>query len=40
MIKNTNKIISDFRDNSDLIIFVKITFKKDYSNQPKNSKLF
>lgn len=40
VIENTNKKISEFRKKSDLIIFVRIAFKEDYSNQPKNSKLF
>jgi len=40
IIENTNNNIANFRINWDLIIFVKITFKEDYSNQPKNSPLF
>ncbi len=40
IISNTNEKIKEFKKNWDLIIFVKITFKQDYSNQPKNSPLF
>lgn len=40
IIWNTNEQIKSFRNNWDLIIFVKIWFKSDYSNQPKNSILF
>ncbi|PID84367.1 isochorismatase [Candidatus Gracilibacteria bacterium] len=40
VIENTNKKIEEFRKNNDEVIFVKIQFKEDYSNQPKNSPLF
>lgn len=39
-IENINLKIQEFRETNEIIIFVKIEFKKDYSNQPKNSPLF
>jgi len=39
-IANINQAISAFRNNNDLIIFVKVWFLKWYSNQPKQSPLF
>ena len=40
VIENTNTKIKNFRNNWDLVVFVKINFKADFSNQPKNSPLF
>ena len=40
ILENTNLKIKEFRENSNEIIFVKIQFKSDYSNQPKLSPLF
>lgn len=35
-----NKLISEFRAEEELVIFVKVAFKEDYSDQPENSPLF
>ncbi len=39
-IKNINKQIKEFRENGQLIVFIKVWFQSDYNDQPKNSPLF
>jgi len=39
-ISNIQKLISDYREGDNKVIHVRVSFKEDYSNQPKNSPLF
>lgn len=39
-ISKIQKLISDYRNENNEIIHIRVCFKEDYSNQPKNSPLF